>query len=567
MKFSHLAALSLCSLVALILCGCGAQAQPTGAAKKAFVLLGATGDNALRPAGVWNGLFEAWCAGFVDGVIDIHVQINEGHPEKEIRDSVMAAITPFFETLKADKSWKCMRSEGHCSPSTFFDAAQLNTWAGIGKYNASGQAANMSYLASYQEVISYMSLPPAAFKEWAHAIVKYWGGGSKVHFAFEKPFGGGRDSLNDAISLHEDILDSGLDPDNFHLTDHWLSFFMVKHLPKFQEIVQPKLGLDWSRKGIKKIVVTEYEERGFGGRGAFIDGLGQVRDMVQSHLLQVLALTMVDPNVADLSAAKLAIFKELSLSDKGCELWQFDGLLESKKLQFHESFADSTFCRVNLKSSNSQWQGVELVIQTAKSMDINLYTIEVFEKDGQGVLTYDIGKEEVGIADIKVKNWVLKDNSEFQIPLPGFKQGATEKGKPDVDSTGNGYILRYSDPDLYFPKPYSKIAKALISGDYGAAFVTWPECQRSWEIITDFSPSVCLDPAPEKVEIYLPAFLCDKTAPAMCDQHETVKDKYEKTYSCTPQHNEWYGDLDLYKAKCNISSTTTPKPKAPQILL
>merc|ERR1740138_240837 len=104
---------------------------------------------------------------------------------------------------------------------------------------------------------------------------------------------------------------------------------MNANLPTFRKIVQSKLGMEFSTKNIERIVVTEYEERGFGGRGAFIDGLGQVRDMVQSHLLQVLALTMVDPSVTDLSAAKLAILKDLSLSDTGCELWQFDGLLES----------------------------------------------------------------------------------------------------------------------------------------------------------------------------------------------------------------------------------------------
>jgi len=523
--------------------------------KKAFVLLGATGDNAYRPAGVWNGMFEAWCNGILERTpTELHVQINKGHSVDEIHSKVMAAVQPFYADLQADKSWKCMKSDHDCSPQKFFDSGTFNIWEGIGKYDASGQAANMTFLAGYDEVICYMSVPPGAYKEWADAIVKHWGGGSKVQIAFEKPFGGGRDSLNDAIALHQNILDSGLDKTHFHLTDHWLSFFMNKNLPTFQKIVQPRLGLDWSTKGIQKIVVTEYEERGFGGRGAFIDGLGQVRDMVQSHLLQVLALTMVNPDVKDLSAAKLDILKDLSLSAKGCELWQFDGLLESKKLKYHAAFADSTFSRVNLMSSDDQWKDVEFVIQTAKAMDINLYTVEVYQRDGPGVLTYDIGKEEVGIGDIKVSNWALKDSSDFHAPLPGFNEGATLKVSPHVDAKGNGYILRYNDPALYFPKPYAKIAKALVNGDYGEAFVTWPECQRSWEIITGSSSAVCLDPPPEKVGIYIPAFLCDKTAPDFCDQHETVLDKYDVKYSCTRQHDTWYAGVDLYKAKCNISA-------------
>merc|ERR1712137_1138740 len=102
-----------------------------------------------------------------------------------------------------DKSWKCMKSDGDCSPETFFKSGNLNVWEGQGKYNASGQAANMSYLAAYDEVIAYMSLPPSAYQEWTQAKVQYWGGGDKLQLACEKPFGGGRDSLKDATDLHK----------------------------------------------------------------------------------------------------------------------------------------------------------------------------------------------------------------------------------------------------------------------------------------------------------------------------------------------------------------------------
>jgi glucose-6-phosphate 1-dehydrogenase len=484
--------------------------------------------------------------------VDLHVQINKGHDVPSILTKARGAILPFYAGLQADQTWKCKVPDG-CSPEKFFSLGNFNIWQGAGKYNASGQAANMSYLANYDEVIAYMSVPPSAYKDWADSMVKYWGGGSKVQIAFEKPFGSGRDSLQDAIDLHQNILDSGLKPDNFHLTDHWLSFFMVNDMPAFQNIIRSRLGLDWSTKGIEKIVVTEYEERGFGGRGSFIDGLGQVRDMVQSHLLQVLASLMMDPAANDYSDAKLEIFKELSLSSKACELWQFDGLLESKWLKYHASFADSTFARVNLKSSNDQWKDVDFVIQTAKAMDINLYTVEIYQRGGPGVLTIDIGKEEVGTGDIKVSNWTLKDKSAFQVPVPGFEEGATMTVTPQVDASGNGYLLQYGN-SLYFPKPYAKIVNSLVTAQYKKAFVTWPECQRCWEILTDSGPSVCLDPPPENVKVYIPAFLCDKTAPDMCDQHQTVKDKYDVTFSCTPQHNIWYANVDLYKAKCNVSA-------------
>merc|ERR1712151_780376 len=131
------------------------------------------------------------------------------------------------------------------------------------------------------------------------------------------------------------------------------------NLPNFAKILQKALGISWSTNDIGRIVVTEYEQRGFGGRGAFIDGLGQVRDMIQSHLLQVLALSVIDAD-ADRDQAKLEFLNSLTLEN--CELKQFEGLLRSKRLKFHGDFADSTFCKVAVKSSMNQWKNTELVM-------------------------------------------------------------------------------------------------------------------------------------------------------------------------------------------------------------
>jgi len=75
---------------------------------KAFVLLGSTGDNAYRQAGVWNGLYEAWTNGiFEEHPTDLHVQINQGHTVDEIHGRVMDVLTPFYKEIQTDPSWQC----------------------------------------------------------------------------------------------------------------------------------------------------------------------------------------------------------------------------------------------------------------------------------------------------------------------------------------------------------------------------------------------------------------------------------------------------------------------------
>merc|ERR1712151_886587 len=79
--------------------------------------------------------------------------------------------------------------------------------------------------------------------------------------------------------------------------------------------------------------------------------------------------------------------------------------------------------------------------------------------------------------------------------------------------------------------------------------------QKSWEIITTSSPALCMDPAPEKVRIYKPPQDCGNTPPHVCYQgNQTVKDLYDVTFACTPEHNKQYANVSLYKNKCNLTS-------------
>ena len=150
---------------------------------------------------------------------------------------------------------------------------------------------------------------------------------------------------------------------------------------------------------------------------------------------------MLDPAHTDfVDSTKLDIFNSLSLASR--ELWQFDGLLNSMGLTCHLPFADSTFKRASLL----EWSDG----QTGKAMDINLHTVELNQRGGSGVLTYNIGKEEFGR---KVENWPLVDSSSFEAPLSIYNDASTMAATPDVSETGTGYILRYNGPALYSPMP------------------------------------------------------------------------------------------------------------------
>jgi len=377
-----------------------------------------------------------------------------------------------------------------------------------------------------------------------------------------KPFGV---STEDATQLHQTFADGGLTDDRLHLVDHWLSFFMNKNLPVLRQLVEPRLGITFNKDTIGKVIVKENEVRGLDGRGGFIDSVGQVRDMVQSHLLQVLGLMLIDPSSTSRSEAKLAMFEKTEVDN--CCFGQYLNFLLEPKLTFHGDFADATWCDVKLNVNTPEWTGVPVHVVTGNDMGELVYSVELHQKDGNGVLTFEVGKEETGKAGVKVTNWPLVDYSQFAVPAGGFDVTKTVYVTPAIVD-GNGYIINYAwqhFSTMYFPKPYAVMTGALLKGNYEQSFVTWAECLRSWEIVTSSGPEVCLDPSPEKVEVYRSPLeqgsecsrpIYQGSDENVCWQGATVQDLYLGQFYCTAENDARYVDISLYQAKCHSSAST-----------
>lgn len=520
-------------------------------AKQALVFIGATGDNALRENGVWQGLFEAFAGGEFEDGVGIHVAMNTPHTEAELKSDVMETLAPLYADLQKNSGWSCNTADGDCSPEKLYSNVQVDIHAGR---DSCAQTDHMApSLADYEKITMYLSIPPKYFGNWVECGIKSWG--DRVHAAAEKPFGV---STEEATQLHQTFADGGLTDDKLHLVDHWLSFFMNKNLPVFRKLVEPSLGITFNKDTIGKVIVKENEVRGLDGRGGFIDTVGQVRDMVQSHLLQVLGLALIDPASTSRSDAKLAMFKNTEVDN--CCFGQYKDFVLEPKLTFHGDFADATWCDVKFNVNTPEWTGVPVHVVTGKDMGELVYTVELHQKDGNGVLTFEVGKEETGVAGVKVANWPLVDDSELIVPAGGFDVTKTITVKPAVVD-GTGYIINYDMADMYFPKPYSVMAGALLTGNYEQSFVTWAECLRSWEIVTSSGPEVCLDPAPENVEVYRSpleegseCLQNEGSDENVCWQAPTVKDLYDVQFECTAAHDVQYANISLYQAKCHSGS-------------
>lgn len=195
--------------------------------------------------------------------------------------------------------------------------------------------------------------------------------------AFEKPFG---HTYEDAKAINE-FLENTFDPRQIYRVDHYLG----------KEMIQKVLGLRfgneminamWNKDHIRevKIVVTEVD--GILNRGAYYDEVGVLNDMIQSHLLQMLALMIMDAPAslksADIQTAKIAALQEVEYLPSASLLGQYIGYKEEKGVDPNSPIATLAF--LTFKVKNSRFEGVPFYLYTGKKLAKKEAYIEVLFK-------------------------------------------------------------------------------------------------------------------------------------------------------------------------------------------
>lgn len=210
-----------------------------------------------------------------------------------------------------------------------------------------------------------------------------------VRVVVEKPFG---HDLASAQELDRKLL-LCLRPDQVFRIDHYLGKETVQNLMAFRfgnALFEPL----FTRQFVEQVEITVAETVGMEGRGAYYDQAGALRDMVQNHMLQLLALVAMDPPATlksvDLSDAKLRVFHSLrpiegELVKRLVIRGQYGpGLLAGTPLpgyrQEEEVATDSqteTFIALRCAVENWRWAGVPFLLRTGKRLPKRLTEIAV----------------------------------------------------------------------------------------------------------------------------------------------------------------------------------------------
>ena len=239
-----------------------------------------------------------------------------------------------------------------------------------------------------QTAVFYMAIPPNIFPEVANALASV-GLNTRGRIVVEKPFG--RD-LQSAIDLNN-TLHSVFPEEKIFRIDHYLGKESVEDRLVFRfsnTLLEPV----WNRNFVRSIQITMSESIGIEGRGSFYDGVGAIRDVVQNHLLQVLALCAMEPPVAPdsshLQDEKAKVFTAMRPIDPAKLVrGQYVGYRDEEGADKNSTI--ETFAAARLEIDSWRWAGVPWYIRAGKALAAPATEVVVEFKEPPSMLFDEAG--------------------------------------------------------------------------------------------------------------------------------------------------------------------------------
>ncbi|MGG7463228.1 MULTISPECIES: glucose-6-phosphate dehydrogenase [unclassified Plantibacter] len=334
----------------------------------------------------------------------------------------------------------------------------------------------------------YLSIPPKAFPQVTEQLRRSGlaepDDGQWRRVVIEKPFGS---DLKTARELN-DIVQSVFPSDSIFRIDHYLGKETVQNILALRfanQLYEPI----WNANYVDHVQITMAEDIGVGGRAGYYDGIGAARDVIQNHLLQLLALTAMEEPIsfdaADLRAEKEKVLAAVRLpADLGASTargqyaggWQGGeqvlGFLEEDGM--NPESTTETFAAMRLDIGTRRWAGVPFYLRAGKRLGRRVTEIAVVFKRAPQYLFAESQTSALGQNALVIR---VQPDEGVTIRFGSKVPGAGTQVRDVTMDFGYGHAFTEASPEAY-----ERLILDVLLGD-PPLFPRHEEVELSWKIL------------------------------------------------------------------------------------
>ena len=399
------------------------------------------------------------------------------------RQELRTALDQFSRTKPVDeKVWAAF------AENIFYCVGDLTEDAAYAKLEK--QLSSFGNPALRDNLLFYLAISPSQFGEVVEQVhrsklLKRDGPGWQ-RLVVEKPFG---HDLQSAHKLNQELTRYAHESQVFRI-DHYLGKETVQNILmfRFSNSIFERL---WNRESVDHIQLTVSEKLGVGERGGYYEEAGAIRDMVQNHMLQVLALIAMEPPVSleaeavrDEKVKLLKSIRALTTENVVKQVvrgqyfaGQVGGELRPGYRQEPKVKTDSnveTFVAMKLLIDNWRWSGVPFYLRTGKNLPQSASEVRIQFRPTPNVLFAAQCGEKLDANALTLR---LQPNEGISLHFNGKVPGIGTSVRPV-----RMHFSYNAEFGAYTPEAYERLLLDAIAGD-ATLFIRRDEVETAWQIV------------------------------------------------------------------------------------